>query len=225
MSSTPPDPDVVPVGFAATDAPGALLRRRRPWRTWASVAAMVVGAVLTAVSVWAMFRGTGDVDGRAVASGTVAALDGPSAEPARFTAPRSGRYTVWLRTDGITLVGNREAVVAATVCDVRRADGTVSTFRGSRQGESVTIGDRSTVGTFTAGEGQVEVSCRQEPFGRRRGYDRLRSERSFLVAPGPPGSGIWPMLAVTAGMLLVIFGAIARSRAQGGGVRRRVPSG
>lgn len=225
MSGPGPGPDVVPVGFAATDGPGALLERRRSPGRWIPTAMVLVGAVVSAVSVWAMFRGATDVDARAVASGEVAALDGPDGEPARFIAERSQRVTVWLQTDGISTTGTREAVVAATACVARGSTGAVASFRGSRQGEAVTVNDRSTIGTFVAPAGEVEVSCRQVPFGRRRAYDRLRSERGFVVVPGSPGSGIWPILAVTGGMGLLIAGLLLRSRWQGGGVRRRASVG
>jgi hypothetical protein len=107
---------------------------------------------------------------------------------------------VWLDLDHVRRT-SRDQVIGATACTVRRGDQTVVRFRGSRQGTSVTIGSRSTVGTFSVPEGSAVVRCRQLRFGRRARRGRLRDEREFLVVRGRPSDRI--------GGFLPLFGGIA----------------
>jgi hypothetical protein len=83
-----------------------------------------------------------------VADGRVAALDGEDTPVVRFRS------------------NNRETIVAATNCEARFAEGGSAGFRGARQGSAVTVGDRSTVGTFEAQAGDVALSCGRLPAGR-----------------------------------------------------------
>lgn len=215
-------PDVVPVGFAATEGPGAPMRRRR--RRWVLVLAAILGIggiAAMAIGIVGATRGAVDVDGRAVVEGEVAALGSEQLTPARFTAPRRGRYTVWLRTDGISLEGNRDTVVAATNCRVDLADGSSAAFRGAVQGSSVVVDDRATVGTFVAPEGEVVVSCRMQPFGRRSRDERLRTPRELVVVPGGPGGGIAAILWILGGSAAVAAGVVLALRERTGGVRPR----
>lgn len=203
------NPDIVPVGFAATDGPGAPTRRHRRWWLLATAIVLGIGGVAAfVVGASEAFGGALDVDGRAVAEGRVAPLGSEQWVAATFAAPESGRYTAWLRTDGISEEGNRDAVVAATNCRARFADGTTSTFRGAVQGSSVTVGDRATVGTFVAPAGEVEVACRMQPFGRRSRDERLRAEREIVVVPGGPGGGFTAVLWILGGTAAVA-GAVA----------------
>jgi hypothetical protein len=216
------NPDIVPVGFAATEGPGAPARRHRPrWLLAVAIVLGVGGVAALAVGVSEAFGGSLDVDGRAVARGRVAALGSEQWEPATFTAPAAGRYTVWLRTDGISEEGSRDVVVAATSCRAELADGTTSTFRGAVQGSSVTIGDRATVGTFVAPAGEVEVICRMQPFGRRSRYERLREERDIVVVPGGPGGGFTAVLWILGGTAAVTGAVAVGLRWRAGGLRPR----
>ena len=208
-----PDPDVTPVGFAATDAPGALVRRRRS-RVWLLVAVVFAGAGLAGIG-WFVKEQLDNAPGRdeAVAAGRVAGLDGPDTPVVRFRG--GGDYTVWLTLDGVTLSNHRERIVAATNCAAEFADGGSVRFRGARQGSSVTVGDRSTVGTFEAPEGAVRLSCRQQPFGRRGRRGILREERPFFIAAGKPGVGwqLWLGMFTGIGLLVLAFPALGRFRA------------
>ncbi len=90
------------------------------------------------------------------------------------------KQTVYLDLDGIVNSVTQEAIVADTDCRVIAGDFRAG-FSGSRQGVSTTIGDLSSVGTFTLPEGFGRLECvnrgdRQVPLivtptGRRR---RLR---------------------------------------------------
>lgn len=198
------DPDVTPVGFAATDAPGATVRRRRN-PLWL-LAAVLVGVTSLAGIAWfvAAQVGNGPDEGDTVARGRVAALDGRPTAAVRFTAA-AGKYTVWLDTSGIGNSQTRDVVVAATACAARFADGRGTRFRGAAQGSSVTIGAQSTVGVLDAPAGEVAVTCAQTRFGRRRGFGRLRTERPFRVVAGDASVGWAPWAALFAGSF-ALFG-------------------
>lgn len=217
---TPPAPDVEPVGFAATDGPQATLtRRRRP--AWLALA--VILAVLgIGGPAWFVFEQTRNAPGRdeAVASGTIAAL-GAEPQPLRFRG--EGHHTVWLDAAGILRSNRRETVVAATNCLAVPENGDPVSFRGARQGASVTIGDRSTVGTFEMVPGTVELSCRLLPFGRYGNRLLLSDERSFFVTPGRPGVGFLPWVGLFGGILCLICAAVAFGRYRTGFLRPRIP--
>lgn len=214
------DPDVTPVGFAATDAPGATLRRRRsPF--WLLLAVLVTVASLAGIG-WFVAEQAGNApsDAEAVGTGRVAGLGGPATPVVTFTA-QAGKHTVWLDTSGIARAGTRETIVAATTCGVRFADGGTARFRGARQGSSVTIGDRSTVGVFDAPAGAAAIACVQRPFGRFGGRFRLRNEHPFLVIPGDPSVGWAPWVAVFAGSFALFGVPWLVGRWRGGRLVRR----
>ena len=209
-----PNPDVTPVGFAATDAPGATVRRRRN-PVWLVLAVLFIGAGLAGIA-WFVGAQLANAPGRdeAIASGLVAALDGPGTPTARLDG--KGDYTVWLDLGGVSLSNRRETIVAATNCSARFASGGSARFRGARQGSSVTIGDRSTVGTFDAPEGAVALSCRQLPFGRFGSRRLLSRERSFFVTPGRPGVEFTLWAGLFGGILLLILAIPALGRYRAG---------
>jgi hypothetical protein len=216
------NPDIVPVGFAATDGPGATVRRSPRWWLLGVALVLVLGGAASLVKGGvSAFGGALDVDGHSVGEGVVAGLGSEQRVPAQFTASESGRYTVWLRTDGIHEEGDLDAVVAATNCRADFADGTSSTFRGAIQGSSVTVGDRSTVGTFVAPAGEVVVTCRMEPFGKRSRYERLRAPRELVVVPGGPGGGLAAMAWIVGGVLAVGAGIVIGVRCRIGVVEPR----
>jgi hypothetical protein len=214
-----PDPDVTPVGFGATEGPGALVQRRRN-PLWLLLSILLAMAALVGVG-WFVKEQADNAPGRdeAVAEGRVAALDGEDTPLVRFRG--DGDYTVWLELDDVTLSNNRETIVAATNCVAAFSNGGSARFRGARQGSNVTIGDRSTVGTFKAPKGAVQLSCRQLPFGRRGRRGTLREERAFFVAPGKPGVGWQLWVGMFAGIALLIPAGLALGRFKSGSLRPR----
>jgi hypothetical protein len=214
-----PDPDVTPVGFAATDGPAALVERRRN-PLWLILAVVLALAGLLAIG-WFIKEQADNAPDRdeAVAEGRVAALDGEDAPLVRFRG--EGDYTVWLELDDVTLSNNRETIVSATNCAAAFASGGSVRFRGARQGSSVTIGDHSTVGTFKASKGDVRLSCRQLPFGRRGRRGILREERTFFVVPGKPGVGWQLWVGLFAGTALLVPAGLAFGRFRSGRLRPR----
>ena len=99
-------------------------------------------------------------------------------------------------------------LVGSVACAVRTSDGTVAEVRGSRQGSAVTLGNRSTVGTFTSAEGRVEVAC---------AHQRSGSARTVLVVPGGPEAAGLAIAAMVLGVFAavggtILLGALRRSR-------------
>lgn len=214
-----PNPDVTPVGFAATDAPGAIARRRRN-PLWLALAVALAAAGLAGIGLFVAEQ-VGNAPGRdeAVATGRVAALDGPETAAARFSG--QGDYTAWVEMDGVLRSNARDNIVAATNCTATFEDGNSTSFRGARQGAHVTIGDRSTVGTFKAPEGSVALSCRQLPFGRYGNRLLLSRERSFFVTPGRPGVGFALWVGMFAAIPLLLLAPLALGRYRAGTLRPR----
>jgi hypothetical protein len=208
-----PDPDVTPVGFAATDAPGAIVRRRRN-PVWLALAVLLTVAGLAGIALF-IAKQIDNAPGRdqAVATGRIAALGDDDVPAARFTG--GGDYTVWVDMEGVSRSNRRETIVAATNCEAGFANGGSARFRGARQGASVTIGNRSTAGTFDAPEGAVALSCRLLPFGRYGNRYLLSQERSFFVTPGRPGVGflLWVWMFAGIGFLILALPAFGRYRA------------
>lgn len=218
------DPDITPVGFAATDGPRALVRRHRNPLWLVATIVLALAGIAGIGAFVAAFAGT-DVKDDAVVSGRIAALGGPSTPGVVFVAPAEGRYTVWLSSKGVINSLNRDRIVAATNCSAAFARGGSTRFRGARQGSSVTLGSHSTVGVFTAPEGRVGVACHQEPFGRRRGRDVLRRERTFSVVPGEPGGEAWDWVFLFGGIAALVFAMPAGLRWRQGTLRaRRAPA-
>jgi hypothetical protein len=77
------------------------------------------------------------------------------------------------------------------------------------------------VGTFEAPAGDVELSCRQLPFGRLGRQRVLREERSFFVTPGKPGVGWQLWVAMFAGIALLFPAGLAFGRYRSGSLRPR----
>lgn len=212
-------PDVTPVGFAATDGPGAPLRRRRN-PLWLLLAVLLVAAGAGGIGWFVAEQAGGPGEDDAIARGTIAPLDAVATPIVRFRHD-GGDLTVWLDADGIANSTARETIVAAVNCTTRHADGRNTSFRGAVQGSSVTIGGRSTIGAFSAPAGELAIACRQERFGRRRGFDRLRQERAFFVTPGSPDVGWATWVALFAGIPLLLLAVPAYGRWRGGALRLR----
>ncbi len=156
-----------------------------------------------------------------MASGRIAGLDGPATPGEQLRAPTEQAYTVWLSSSGVVNRLDRDRIVAATNCAAVFSDGESVSFRGAIQGSSVTLGDRSTVGTFTAPAGTVTVACHQEPFGPLRGRNALRAERDFCVVPGAPPGGWQEWVFLFAGMAALGLAPIAGGRWWQGSLRSR----
>jgi hypothetical protein len=214
-----PDPDVTPVGFAATDAPGAIVRRRRN-PVWL-VLAIFFAAAGVAGPVWFVVEQIDNAPGRdeAVAGGTIAAIDESEGSPVRFDG--EGDYTVWLDADGVVRSNRRETIVSAANCVALFENGGSARFRGARQGASVTIGNRATIGTFDAPAGAVELRCRLLPFGRYGNRFLLRNERPFFVTPGRPGVGFLPWVGLFGGIVALILAVMTFGRYRTGTLRPR----
>jgi len=204
-----PNPDIQAVGWV-TDRPGATVRRRRsPFLLGLGVLLGLAAAVGSAVSIVDLVRTSGFDQEDVVAEGVVAALgDEGGGEPATFTAGGADPFTIWIQTDGIDESNERENVIAATACAADLAGGGRPDFQGNRQGSAVTIEDDSTVGWFTAAEGEVTVRCHQEPFGQARTRGWLEDEHGFVVARGKPAAP-WGSFAVLSGAIVLLLLAIA----------------
>jgi len=214
-----PNPDFTPVGFAATDAPDAIVRRRRN-PVWLALALLLAGAALAGIVLFVAAQvENAPGRGEAVADGRVAALGSTDAPVTRFNG--SGDYTVWLETDGVSRSNSRDTVVAATNCDAAFENGGSAHFRGARQGASVTVEDRSTVGTFDAPDGAVALSCRLLPFGRYGNRHLLSTERSFFVTEGRPGVGAPLWVGMFAGAFTLFLVPLAWRRYRAGTLRPR----
>lgn len=217
----PGNPDVTFVGFGATDGPSAPVRRRRN-PLWLALCVTLTAAGLAGITLFiAGFEIGIDVDRDAVATGRIAALDSTPTPGEQMRAPEEQAYTVWLSTSGVINSLDKERIVAATNCTAEFAGGGSVSFRGAIQGSSVTLGDRSTVGTFTAAAGLVTVACHQESFGPLRGRDVLRAERDFYVVPGAPPGGWQEWVFLIAGIALLMLAPLAGGRWWQGSLRRR----
>ncbi|MBP8209587.1 MAG: hypothetical protein KAY11_08475 [Ilumatobacteraceae bacterium] len=219
------NPDVSPVGFAATDHPHSPLERRRGvW--WLLAGGLLVAGGLAGVVlfVWQVVAPGSDPTDDAVAGGQVAGLSAPPTPAAMFTVEAAGTYTVWIDTGGTINSSTRDAIVAAANCAATFSDGVTKSFRGAVQGSSVVAGDLATVGTFDAPAGPAAVVCRSERFGPRAVLDQLEKERRFFVTSGPPDSDWVPFVALFAGLPALILGAMALGRGWVGSLRRRRPS-
>jgi hypothetical protein len=214
-----PNPDFTPVGFAATDAPDAIVRRHRN-PVWLVLSLVLLGAGLAGIVLFVAGQ-VENAPGRdeAVADGRVSALGDTDTPVARFRG--EGDYTVWIELGGVSRSNNRDNVVAATNCEASFENASAARFRGARQGASVTIGNRSTIGTFDAPAGEIAVSCRQLPFGRYGNRHLLSRERSFFVTAGRPGVGWELWVGMFGGILLLILAPFAWRRYRVGVLRPR----
>jgi hypothetical protein len=205
---------VQPVGWV-TDLPSGTIRRKRsPVRL--AIAGVLLGAAAVgmATSILGLIETSGPSDEDTVAEGVVGALGGDGGTSATFTAGGADPFTVWIDTDGIFEENRRDNVVAATYCLAHLPGGgdDEADFQGNRQGTSVTIGDESTVGWFTAAEGQVEIACEQRPFGQRQTRDWLDDEHRFLVVRGKPSAPWSDIVVLTLSVGVGVLGAMLLAR-------------
>lgn len=216
------NPDISPVGFAATDHPRSPLERDRSVLWIVLGVVLVVGGILgIGYFIKEMSAGASGAKDDAVAQGQIAGLDAMPTPAAEFYVEVAGPYTVWLDDGGVIDSGARDNIVAGANCVATFGDGTRSTFRGAIQGSSVQVGNMNTVGTFDAPVGAAEVACHSERHGRRADRDQLRKERTFYVTPGSPGGGWMSWVGLFAGIPAVLLGLMAIVRGWTGGVRTR----
>jgi hypothetical protein len=201
------------MGGAVTDHPHAVVRRQRnPLWLVAGVLLLVGAAVGMTLGIVGLVSAAGFDEEDVVAEGTVGALEQGPAEVASFTAGGADPFTVWIDTDGIFEENRRDNVIAATSCVATLADGDDADFQGNRQGNAITIEDDSTVGWFTAAEGEVEVACEQVPFGSHRTRGWLDDEHHFVVVTGKPASPIAGIAVVSASVVALLLGIGAMTR-------------
>jgi hypothetical protein len=127
------NPDVTPVGFAATEHPHApLVRKRGVW--WLLVGGVLIAGGIAGVVLFVvqLVGSSSDFVDDAVASGRIAGMSAPATPGATFTVEVAMRYTVWVDTGGIISSGTRDTVVAAANCEATFSDGTTASFRGLR---------------------------------------------------------------------------------------------
>ena len=105
------------------------------------------------------------------------------------------KQTVYLDLDGIINSVTQESIVANTDCQVTAGDFRDS-FSGSRQGVSTTIGDLSSVGTFTLPEG----------FGRLECVHRGGRQVPLIVSPQGGGAVFVAVLKIIGGVVLAGLG-------------------
>lgn len=211
--------DVQPVGWV-TDQPGVTVRRsRRPGLLVLGGLLVVGGAVALGLSILTAVRDAGPDPADIVAEGTVAALDGSPTEPARFTAGGDDPFTVWIEINDFN-DANDDTIVASTACAAELANGDTPEFQGNRQGNAITVDDKSTVGWFTAAEGTVEVSCEHVPFGRIGRQGLLREEHDFVVVRGKPAALTSVFVLMPAGIIALMLGIVVLSRWAPGRIRR-----
>jgi hypothetical protein len=179
--------------------------RRRGWlRMVLGVAALVGGIVVAVFGILEAVESSGNIEGDAVARGTVSV----GAQPLTFDVPAGGTrdYTVYLIFPKGNFV-NREleedAAVRTTTCRATRPGGDTHTFRGSRQGVAQTIGRASTVGHFASAPGQVRLHCAYVD-GSRRSNRRRFDSVPYVVTPGKPTFTGGGTLLIVGG----VFGAI-----------------
>lgn len=216
------NPDITPVGFAATDHPHSALERRRSlW--WLALGGILVAIGIGGVGlfIWQTVAPTSDPVDDAVARGQVAALFAPAAPAATFTVGAAGQYTVWIDTGGVIKSGARDTIVSAANCVATFSDGAPTAFRGAVQGSSVVDGDFATVGTFDAPAGLTGVACHSELFGARVDRDQLEKERTFFVTTGSPETDWVPFVAMFVGIPALILGTMALGRGWMGTLRPR----
>ena len=201
------------MGGMVTDHPHAVVRRRRnPVWLVVGVVLLVGAAAGLTLGIVGMVSSASFDDEDVVAEGTVGGLGEGPAEAAVFTAGGADPFTVWIDIDGIFEGNRRDNIVAATSCVAALSGGGEASFQGNRQGNAITIEDESTVGWFTAAEGEVSVACEQVPFGLRGTQRWLEDEHPFVVVAGKPASPLAGIAALTVSIVALLLGIAATTR-------------
>jgi hypothetical protein len=179
---------------------------------------LVGGIVASIVGILAIIDSGGRVTGDAVAEGQVGVGGGV---PATFTSTRGEPYTVYVLFGSAVVSDENEqqATVQDTICEVRHPDGRTSVIRGDRQAHSTTIGNRSSIGWFTAQDGETDVVCAYEQGSRFSRANRAGDVR-VVVTPGKPSDSLGGFVAVFGGVAVALLGVWALVRGLRG---RRVP--
>jgi hypothetical protein len=180
-------------------------RRTRP--VWLLVFVVVLGGGGFSLihGIIEIVRQNDAVLDRAVAEGSPER----EARPVTFAATRSQEYSVYVIID-TSSSDYRDRIVRNTSCRATFVDGSSAEFSGARQSFSSTIGDTSSVGTFTAPEGRVTVGCVQGTGGSIR----------FIVSPGTVSIGA-PVAFIIGGAFALAFSVFAGIKAFSGRRRAR----
>lgn len=161
---------------------------------------LVIGVALELVGIVRTVQSHGEVADDAVAHGTVMAGVG---EPVTFEGGGAEKLVVYLDFGGVT--GDtleQERAVGATACEVVTDTGGTVAFAGSRQGTATTLGDYLSVGTFTAGTGQIRCGYTT----RASGSGVLPDAVPFLVTPTDGSSEAWSVAMILGGVVLGLLG-------------------
>ena len=182
------------------------------WTGFGGVVAVLLGVYLLVTGVLGAVEAATGIREEAVATGSVGesiAIEGASA-----------KQTVYLDLDGVINSVTQERIVAATRCEVT-AEGFRDSFSGSVQGVSTTIGDLSSVGTFTLPEGFGRLECAGAGAGR-----------PLIVSPKGGGAVFAAVLKIIGGAILAglgiavaIIGFLRRRRAARQQAQGAWPSG
>lgn len=154
-------------------------------------AGLIVGVLFVAIGIGDAVEEASGIREDAVAAGAVGesiAIEGAD-----------GKQTVYLDLDGISNSVTQERIVAATDCQVT-AEGFRDDFTGSRQGVSTTIGDLSSVGSFTLPDGFGRLQCVTNP---SRG---VPSGQPLLVSPRGGGAVFIAVLKIIGGVIAAGLG-------------------
>lgn len=178
---------------------------------------LVVGAVALAGGIGVLAYAIGMAAGSAGAIGEDAVAEGTlSPESAARAIPFESTerdLTVYLRFGGVfSNTDTQESAASATSCQVV-SGGLKKTFDGSRQGTSATIGDYTSVGSFTLPQSSGRITCRYERFSAAQ-----PSEVPFVVTPHGTDEVTRSVLLIFAGVGIGILGGWA---AVAGWLRRR----
>lgn len=157
------------------------------WTGFGGAVAVLAGVYLLVTGILGAVEAATGIREDAVATGVVGesiAIEGADA-----------KQTVYLDLAGVLNSVTQERIVADTRCEVT-AEGFRDAFSGSFQGVSTTIGNLSSVGTFTLPEGFGRLQCAGAAAGR-----------PLIVSPKGGGAVFAAVLKIIGGLVLAGLGA------------------
>jgi hypothetical protein len=169
-------------------------RKRGPIRVVLGFVLLVGGLIVLGTGIVAVVKERDRIEEEAVARGKLS-------ETVKFRAATAREYQVYVIFGGrISDTEAQDQAIGETACAVSTGE----RFSGSRQGTSITIGQASTIGTFSAPAGAITVAC--------TGPDA----EDYVVTPSgePPMRNFATIgvggLAAVLGLVLFIGGLIGR---------------